>query len=69
MLTIEPPYESLAVELHESLGMGFFSSQTRQFMQVLISERHAVIRSTCTQLPFFWSAMIRVVALLQSQVR
>ena len=32
--------------------MGLFSSQTTQFMQVLISERHAVIRSVCAQLPF-----------------
>ena len=32
--------------------MGFFSLQMTQFMQVLISERHAVIRSTCAQLPF-----------------
>ena len=32
--------------------MGFFSSQTTQFMSVLISERYAVIRSTCAQLPF-----------------
>ena len=32
--------------------MGFFSLQTTQFMQVLISEIHAVIRSTCAELPF-----------------
>ena len=37
---------------HESLGMGFFSLQMIQFMQVFISERHAVIRSMCAQLPF-----------------
>ena len=43
---------NLAVDFASHLGMGFFSSQTRQFMQVLISETHAVIRSTCAQLPF-----------------
>ena len=32
--------------------MDFFSSQTIQFMHVHISERHAAIRSICTQLPF-----------------
>ena len=32
--------------------MGFFSSQMAQYMQVLISVRHAVIRSMCEQLAF-----------------
>ena len=38
--------------LRESLGMDFFSSQTTQFMQMLISESCAVILSMCAQFPF-----------------
>ena len=51
--------------------MGFFSLQTTQFMQVLISERHVVIRSMCAQLPLFRAAMTRArgVALLQYWAR
>ena len=48
--------------------MGFFSLQTTQFIQVLISERHAVIRSICAQLPLFRSAMTHVVVLLQPYI-
>ena len=33
-----------------------------QFMQVLISERHVVIRSTCTQLPYVLVSNDRVIA-------
>ena len=55
--------------LRETLGMHFFSSQTTQFMQVLISDRHvhAVIRSTCAQLLCFgqqWHVLYILVTVL-----
>ena len=46
--------------LRETLVMDFFSLQTAQFMVVLLSMSHAVIGSTCTQLPFVWSAITLV---------
>ena len=52
MYAIESPYESLAVDFMNHLAWVFSVRRQTQFMQVLISERHAVIRSACAQLPF-----------------
>ena len=42
--------------------MGFFSSQMTQFMQVLVSERHAVLGAHVLNLLLFRAAMTHVVA-------